>query len=295
MKYLRRYKTPGTPGQGLVRVEENEKAVSNDEQTEYRSGVGMLLFLTKFSRPDISNAVRELSKMNDKACEGHVKELFRVIKFVLDTRYWSLRYRIERKDKNVTMWKVKAYSDSDFAGDKDTRLSICGYGIYLFDCLISWRSRAMRTHALSSTEAEYIAVSEVTCEILFIKYGKYINSTSTYPETDTEEDEDVSEIENGRNIIAENSATERPRTRSKGLATNENVHTEGSEKLRREMDKLHDTWNPTLDDVVEFILVGGSDDTYENPLTFQEAWNHPDKFECEMWREAIQKEFRDMI
>ena len=169
MKYLRRYKTPGTPGQGLVRVEENEKAVSNDEQTEYRSGVGMLLFLTKFSRPDISNAVRELSKMNDKACEGHVKELFRVIKFVLDTRYWSLRYRIERKDKNVTMWKVKAYSDSDFAGDKDTRLSICGYGIYLFDCLISWRSRAMRTHALSSTEAEYIAVSEVTCEILFIK------------------------------------------------------------------------------------------------------------------------------
>jgi len=63
----------------------------------------------------------------------------------------------------------------------------------------------------------------------------------------------------------------------------------------REMRKLHDTWNPTLDDMVEFILVGGTDDTYENPRTFQEAWNHPDEYKRKMWREAIWKEFRDMI
>ena len=169
VRNLRTYRTPGTPGQGLVRVGENEKSVSSERQTEYRSGVGMLLFLTKFSRPDIANSVRELSKMNDRANEGHFKELYRVIKFVLDTRHWSLRYKLSEDNRKMMTWDFKAYSDSDFAGDKDTRLSVCGYGIYLFNCLVSWKSRAMRTHALSSTEAEYIAVSEVLCEILFIK------------------------------------------------------------------------------------------------------------------------------
>jgi len=129
----------------------------------------MLLFLTKFSRPDIANTVRELSKMNDRTGMAHVKELLRVIKFVVDTRYWCLRYRINMSDRKTMTWKLKAYSDSDFAGDKDTRLSVCGFGIYLFDCLISWKSRAMRTHALSSTEAEYIVVSEGLCEILFVR------------------------------------------------------------------------------------------------------------------------------
>jgi len=47
--------------------------------------------------------------------------------------------------------------------------------------------------------------------------------------------------------------------------------------------------------MVEFILVGGSDDTYKNPHTLQGASNHPDEHERKMWREAIRKEFRDMI
>jgi len=51
-----------------------------------------------------------------------------------------------------------------------------------------------------------------------------------------------------------------PRTRSRGLSTN-TTSDSGSEKLVREMRKLHDTWNPTLDDMVEFILVGGTDNT----------------------------------
>ena len=169
VRNLRTYKTPGTPGQGLVRVDETEKLVNSERETEFRSEVGMLLFLTKFSRPDIANSVRELSKMNDCANEGHFKELCRVIKFVLDTRHWSLRYKLNNDKRNMMTWDLKAYSDSDFAGDNNTRLSVCGYGIYIFNYLVSWKSRAMRTYALSSTEAEYIVVSEVLCEILFIR------------------------------------------------------------------------------------------------------------------------------
>jgi hypothetical protein len=60
--------------------------ISENDQRDFRSGVGMLLYLVKHSRPDLSNAVRELTKVMDGATEEHVKLLHRVIKFVLDTR-----------------------------------------------------------------------------------------------------------------------------------------------------------------------------------------------------------------
>ena len=65
----------------IVRPGEGEKLITKGEQTKYRSGIGMLLYLVKFSRPDLSNAVRELSKVNDGATAKHMKDLMRVIKF----------------------------------------------------------------------------------------------------------------------------------------------------------------------------------------------------------------------
>jgi hypothetical protein len=56
------------------------------DQTKYRSGVCMLLYLVKHSRPDISNAVRKLTKVLDGATNTHWKSLIRTIKLVLDTR-----------------------------------------------------------------------------------------------------------------------------------------------------------------------------------------------------------------
>ena len=56
-----------------------------------------------------------------------------------------------------------------FAGDKDKRLSVTGFCIYIYGCLVSWKSHGQKTVALSSTEAEYIAISELCAEILLIK------------------------------------------------------------------------------------------------------------------------------
>ena len=56
-----------------------------DEKTQsiYRSGMGTLLYVTKHSRPDITNPVRELSKSMDGASMAQVTGMYRVIKFVL--------------------------------------------------------------------------------------------------------------------------------------------------------------------------------------------------------------------
>jgi hypothetical protein len=163
---LMKYKTPGTPHTGIVRPKEGDLLVDEPQQELYRSGVGMLLYLVKHSRPDIANAVRELSKCMTGANAAAFKELMRVIKFVLDTRAYGLK--LAPKWVDTMLWELKIYSDSDWAGDKDNRKSITGFIIFLLGAPILWRSKAQGSVALSSTEAEFYALSEAAKEIKFI-------------------------------------------------------------------------------------------------------------------------------
>ena len=77
--------TPGTPGFIGGKVDDISK-VDEKTQSMYRSGVGTLLYLTKHSRPDITNPVRELSKSMDGTSMAQVTEMYRVINFVLEQR-----------------------------------------------------------------------------------------------------------------------------------------------------------------------------------------------------------------
>ena len=61
------------------------------------------------------------------------------------------------------------YSDADWAGDIESRRSTSGYVFVLNGGCISWRSKKQRTVALSSTEAEYMALSEATQEAVWLK------------------------------------------------------------------------------------------------------------------------------
>jgi hypothetical protein len=130
VRNLQTYRTPGTPNQGIIRAKKDEVVEKVDEanHTLYRSGVGMLLYLVKHSRPDIANAVRELSKMMDGPTPAAMKELKRVIKFVLDTQDYGLKLEPEKMTDDK--WILKVYTDSDWAGDKDTRLSVTGYVLF---------------------------------------------------------------------------------------------------------------------------------------------------------------------
>jgi len=117
VKTQRTTETPSTPGFHVVRNIPNAVYVMDEDQKLYRSGVGMLLYLVKHSRPDLSNGTWELSKVMDKAMEGHMKELCRVIKYSLDTQ--NIRLKLKPEDNDNKLWELKAYSDADFAGDKD--------------------------------------------------------------------------------------------------------------------------------------------------------------------------------
>jgi hypothetical protein len=113
---------PMGPGNAVERPSEDDPQLTTEEQKRYRSGVGMLLYLVKLSRSDLSNAVRELSKVMDGATVEHVNLMLRVVKFILGTKERGV---LVKPDLNRN--EILAFADSDFAGDKGSRRSITGF------------------------------------------------------------------------------------------------------------------------------------------------------------------------
>jgi hypothetical protein len=163
----KQYSTPAGPKTIIMRPEKGDKLISKSEQTIYRSGVGMLLYLVKHSRPEISNAVRELSKVGDGATYGHWKQLMRTIQYVLNSKTIGLRIKPTVLDGTYTL---EGISDSEYAGGKDTRVSVYGYVIYFCGAPIVWKSKSGKAVTLSSMEAEYYGISECAKELIFLKH-----------------------------------------------------------------------------------------------------------------------------
>jgi hypothetical protein len=160
---LKLYDTPAAPGQILVKAPDDDFVLGEDDHKIYRSGVGTLLYLVKKSRADITNVVRELSTHMDEPMEAHLKSLRRTLGYVLNSKDKVLR--LKPTEANV----LYGYVDSDYASCKDTRRSITGYAIFFRDCLVDWKSKQQGHVTLSSTEAEYTALSGLIQGILFTK------------------------------------------------------------------------------------------------------------------------------
>jgi hypothetical protein len=127
-------------------------------QTEFRLGVGILLYLIKDSRPEISNPVRELTNVVDRATPGHWKAIEHTIKYILDTENHALKIK---PNKQNGVFLLGTVNDSEFGGDKDTRISVYSYLLFLCGGLIAWKPIDGKSVTLSSTEAEYFGMSEL--------------------------------------------------------------------------------------------------------------------------------------
>lgn len=161
------YATPAAPGGGIVRPEIYEPRMAEEDQVVYRSAVGTMLYLVKHSRPDLANSTRELSKVIDSRTIGDRKQMLRAVRFIELTRDIVIKMR-PKVDEN-SIWELKSFVDSDWAGDKETRRSVTGWDIYIANSIVGWGSRSQKTVSISSLTAEYVAVTEICKEVLFIK------------------------------------------------------------------------------------------------------------------------------
>ena len=78
---------------------DSQVIVNLEDQSIYCSDIRMLLYLVKYSRPDIANPVRELSKGMKEATPSAMKELKRVLKFVIDTKDYGLKLEPKMGEK----------------------------------------------------------------------------------------------------------------------------------------------------------------------------------------------------
>jgi hypothetical protein len=161
------YGTLGTPRFKIVRPTDKTEKIDANLQSKYRSGVGMLIYLIKYSRPDLANVVRELSKCMDGANLATYKEMLRVVKFVLDTKDYCLKLNPAFENEE---WDLVSYSNSDWAGNPETRISVTDFIIYLLGAPICWISKGQKGVTLSSNDTEYVAMSVAVKEIRLINF-----------------------------------------------------------------------------------------------------------------------------
>ncbi|RVE41341.1 hypothetical protein evm_014011 [Chilo suppressalis] len=129
---------------------------------DYRNLIGCLLYVAVCSRPDIAHTVGVLSQFNSCYSEAHWKAAKRVLRYLKGT----LNHRLTFKKSGL---QVTGYVDADWAGSTDRR-SYTGFLFRMGDSVTSWESRKQKTIALSSTEAEYMALSDACKEALFIGF-----------------------------------------------------------------------------------------------------------------------------
>ena len=118
---------------------------SPTDPTPYRRLVGGLQYLS-LTRPDISFTVNKLSQFMYSPSETHWQALKRLLRYLKGTLSFGLH--LCRRPSH----RLYAFSDADWAGDRDDRKSTTGYVVYLGGNLISWSSRKQRSVSRSSTD-----------------------------------------------------------------------------------------------------------------------------------------------
>jgi len=131
-------------------------------RTTYQSAAGSLMYAMLGTRPDIAFAVSVISRYASNPAETHWKAVKRILRYLKGSIDLQLTYRGSLKP-------LTGYTDSDWAGDHDTRRSTSRYIFNLRSGAISWSSKRQATVALSTCEAEYIGQTQAAKEAIWLR------------------------------------------------------------------------------------------------------------------------------
>lgn len=162
-------KNPIVPGTKLVK-DGGEASVNS---TLFKQLIGSLMYLS-VTRPDIAFVVCLLSKFMTDPKVSHMAAAKRVLRYVKGTMNLGVFYGRGAENLGVIYEKsseddLKAYTDSDYAGDTEDRRSTSGYVFLLSGGAVAWSSRKQPMVTLSTTEAEYVAAAACACHSIWMK------------------------------------------------------------------------------------------------------------------------------
>lgn len=127
----------------------------------YQSLIGSLTYLSAASRPDISHIVSKLSQFNSHPHKEHFVAAKNVLRYLKQNPKGTLSFSSSND--------LVCYTDADWGSNVVDRKSFSGFVIFLAGGPITWESKKQKIVALSSMEAEYIAMCQGTKEVVYIR------------------------------------------------------------------------------------------------------------------------------
>ncbi|KAG2791160.1 hypothetical protein PC112_g24363 [Phytophthora cactorum] len=147
-------------------VDMSTRLVPSDAVTKvnapFREAVGTLMHLMTATRPDIAYAVGYVSRFMENPQEEHWVAVKRIFRYLQGTKTHGICFK---PGDNIDF---RGYSDADWAGDLADRKSTSGYMFMLMGAPVSWGSKKQSSVSLSTSEAEYIALSLAIQEVKWI-------------------------------------------------------------------------------------------------------------------------------
>lgn len=148
--------------------------IPDDKLTHYHQHItGQLLYPAVCTCPDIAFTAAALGQYNANPTRTTSAAAKDVLQYLAGTHDYCLEYGGDATKTTLTDFNVDpsnvAFSDSDWGSDKSNHRSFLGYSIFVFDGLVSWSSSKQKATSLSSTELEYMALTHLIKELLWIK------------------------------------------------------------------------------------------------------------------------------
>ena len=165
-----RTKTKDTPAKSTEKLHRDIHGESMKENWNYRSVIGKLNFIEKSTRPDIAYAVHQCARFSNDPKASHASAVKHIVKYLIATKDQGIHLRPENHS-------FDCWVDADFVGnwdrvhadvDPSTAKSRTGYIINYGGCPITWGSKLQTEVALSTTEAEYNALSTSLREVIHL-------------------------------------------------------------------------------------------------------------------------------
>lgn len=171
------YKPTKIPGEPGLKLKKNATSASPSDINDFQKQIGSLLYLALKTRPDITFPTIYCARYMSNPSKDHFIALKRIWNYLLATPKIGVIYNCLGNDLFL-----KGYSDADWGNDLDQRKSTSGYIFSLSPNIgqnnpISWNSQLQKTVALSSCEAEYMALRDATKEAIYLaNVFNYLNT-----------------------------------------------------------------------------------------------------------------------
>ncbi|GFV58751.1 retrovirus-related Pol polyprotein from transposon TNT 1-94 [Trichonephila clavipes] len=153
---------PISKGQVLSKLD-SPKTSEEILTVPYRNLIGSLSFIAIRTRPDIMYAINVLSQFQANPGIKHWNCLLRLLGYLKYTQEYKLEL------SKVKSLKLRCYSDSDFATNRDDRVSMGGFITFIDETPIIWRTFKQKSVSLSTMEAEYVSLTEAAKEFIWLK------------------------------------------------------------------------------------------------------------------------------